>query len=164
MRRMVWIRPAIFTSGLPANSSAVFSEYSRRIFGIVCVKSKRCPWARNPSASISAVRFRRCSNKSSSRDIELAAHNHFTQMIAREEKLYRLKILEQLFQAPVVKKLRRPPPSSLHQHNVVMIGNPVRISRDRFDLFFRMKKRQYAGSRPQHPMQPFHYDLQQRRR
>ena len=40
----------------------------------------------------------------------ITAHDHFTQMVARQEKFHRLKFLEQFFQTPVVEKLRRPPP------------------------------------------------------
>src|ERR1700722_14904319 len=84
-------------------------------------------------------------------------------MIAGEEKLHRIEILEQLFEAAIVEKLSRFTPSARREHNLAVIGNPVGISWYRLDTFLGVKEREQAGARPHHLVQPLDHGLQQGR-
>jgi hypothetical protein len=85
-------------------------------------------------------------------------------MIAREEKLHGLKILKQLFQAPVIEELGRPATSTRDQLNGAVIGYAVGVSRNGVDSFLGVEHRQQAGVRPQHAAQPVDHGLQERSR
>ena len=94
----------------------------------------------------------------------LPPHDHFAEMVAREEKLDGLEILEQPLQAPVVEELRRPAPPARDHSDGVVVRDSVRVGRDSIDALLGVKEREHASARPQHAMKALDERIQQRDR
>lgn len=97
---------------------------------------------------------------------KLAADDHFTEMVTREEKLQRGGVLEQFFDRPVVEILRALA-SSADPRNLqkrLLILNAVVVHRDAGGLLVRVEENEHRAARPHHAKQLCNRLLEQRRR
>src|SRR5580693_4585620 len=65
-------------------------------------------------------------------DISLPADDDFAEMVAGQEELHRLKILEQFFKTAIVENLSRLPPSSRSELDGAMAMNAEGVTRHGF--------------------------------